>query len=288
MTGKLVSFAQRPPVERVAEEVAVGRPLMAERRAEPPQPAAGDLSGRPKLLMAIGAGNVGKTTLLRFIGETAMQRGGDLSLAAVDPENRSLADYFETVEMPPSYEPGAVARWLELFFNEVMSSRATVAIDFGGGDTSLGRVIADTPDLLSILADAGVTPVVLYVVGPRIDDLSPLATLERAGFQPEATAIVLNEGLADPTMERERAFGAVLGHSVMQAVLARGAVQLWMPRLLPANEIEVRRIPFAHARDGKAPEGREVVPLGPFDRARVRHWLEAMARELQPIASWIP
>ena len=61
-----------------------------------------------------------------------------------------------------------------------------------------------------------------------------------------------------------------------------------MPRLIPANEIEVRRILFAQARDGQAPEGREVVPLGPFDRARVRHWLDAMAREFQPIASWIP
>jgi hypothetical protein len=50
----------------------------------------------------------------------------------------------------------------------------------------------------------------------------------------------------------------------------RGAVQLWMPRLLPAKEVEDRRLTFVQARDAILPEGRKVTPLGPFDRARVR------------------
>ena len=90
--------------------------------------------------------------------------------------------------------------------------------------------------------------------------------------------------------------GAVLGGiaqgnaSSYQAAVARGALEVWMPRLDPAvaQEIEAKRISFTQARDAISPEGRKVGPLGPFDRARVRHWMTAMGAELAPIASWLP
>jgi hypothetical protein len=61
-----------------------------------------------------------------------------------------------------------------------------------------------------------------------------------------------------------------------------------MPRLIPAREVEVRRILFSEARDAIEPEGRRVTPLGPFDRARIRQWMDRMAEELEPIRSWLP
>lgn len=288
-TPSVVPLFGRSPEVDVADEVTLGRSLLTEAASAPiHRGPVVDLSGLPKLLAFIGSGNVGKTTLLRFITEITMQRGGSLGLAAVDPENRSLVDYFSDVEVPPSYDPASVARWLKSFLHEVMETKATVAVDFGGGDTSLGQVVASSPDLVAMMTEAGVTPVAFHVLGPRIDDLSPLATFEKAGFQPEATAIVLNEGLADPTVPRERAFAAVLRHSVMKSALARGAVQLWMPRLIPARDVEVRRILFTEARDAIQPDGRRVSPLGPFDRSRVRLWMDSMARELEPIRTWLP
>ncbi len=74
---------------------------------------------------------------------------------------------------------------------------------------------------------------------------------------------------------------------MLRAAVERGAVQLWMPRLIPAREIEVRRILFSEARDAIQPEGRRVTPLGPFDRARVRLWLERTAQEFAPIQTWL-
>lgn len=89
-----------------AAEISVGR--AAERAGTTTsKPAAQgvDLSGRPKVLMAIGLGASGKTTLVRWLSETMLERGGEAVLAALDPENRALVQYFDDVQQPNSYAP---------------------------------------------------------------------------------------------------------------------------------------------------------------------------------------
>ena len=61
-----------------------------------------------------------------------------------------------------------------------------------------------------------------------------------------------------------------------------------MPRLLPAGEIEARRVLFGQAERGVVREGRKQTPLGPFDQARVRAWLRAMRAEFAGVGSWMP
>ena len=112
----------------------------------------------------------------------------------------------------------------------------------------------------------GITAVAIYMLGPQPDDLAPLATLEAAGFQPAATLLVLNEGLIETPVSREDAFARVLRHSAFKSVVGRGAEMVWMPRLLPAGEIEARRIMFGQAARGAVREGRRQTPLGPFDQ----------------------
>ena len=160
----------------------------------------------------------------------------------------------------------------------------------GGGDLSMGRLLQDVPDLTASLEDAGVQPVALYTLSPRVDDLGVLAGYEAQGFQPRATALILNAGLADPTMPRDDAFARVLRHSAFRAAVERGAVPLWMPRLDAgvAAEIKGKRLRFGQARDGQAPEGEPSALLGPFDRSRVRKWMAEMQAALAPIRSWLP
>ena len=78
----------------------------------------------------------------------------------------------------------------------------------------------------------------------------------------------------------------MLRHSAFRAAVARGAVPLWMPRLLPAGEIEARRVMFGQAAIGTVPTGRKQTPLGPFDQGRTRAWLDTMRAELAPVQSW--
>ncbi len=106
----------------------------------------------------------------------------------VDPENRELRDYFEGVHEPPSFDPAKTARWLEDFIAFALDKRASAAVDFGGGDTTLGRLAAESPDLAPIMGEAGVSPVAVDLLGPRLANLSPLATLENAGLRPRAHA----------------------------------------------------------------------------------------------------
>lgn len=277
-----------PPVPDAAmdepeAELHFGRPaeLIAERA---PRPDAIDLTGKPKVWFAVGPGRSGKTTLLRWAAEALSAKDGQALFAAADPQNRSLKGFIEGVEEPPNNDAAATTRWLERQLRSLMQHKVSALIDLGGGDTSLGRLVAQMPDLAQLLEDGGLTPVAFYTLGPRIDDLSAMAALAGQGFRPRATAIVLNEGLADPTSTREENFARILRHSVFRAAVDAGAVTLWMPRLEPAvaQTVESKRLHFSQAAD------RQSSPLGEFDSYYVRRWLERMQEEMAPIMSWLP
>jgi hypothetical protein len=260
--------------------------------AKPPGASSIDLTDKPKIWFAIGPGRSGKTMLLRYVAEMCIARGATPPIvAAADPQNRSLKNYMDVHE-PPTNDAAATARWLESLLRHTMDEKMSALVDLGGGDTALHKLLTAIPTLATELEGAGVTPVALYLLGPRVDDLASLGSFEAMGFQPAATAIVCNEGLADPTIDRDDAFARILRHSAYRKAIDRGAVPLWMPALAPqelVQEIEAKRIGFVQARDAIAPTGRrKVAPLAPFDRSRVRKWLDAMAVEMAPIATWLP
>jgi hypothetical protein len=255
-----------------------------------PTTSAVDLGDGPKALFVMGPGRSGKTTLLRYILEEARSGQSAPIAAALDPQNRSLASFVNDVAQPDTTDPTGVARWAEELLGFVMAEKQSALLDMGGGDLSMGKLLEDVPDLAASLEEAGVHPVALYTLSPRVDDLGVLAGYEAQGFQPRATALILNAGLADPTVPREEAFARVLRHSAFRAAVERGAVPIWMPRLDAgvAAEIEGKRLRFGQARDGQAPADQPGAILGPFDRSRMRKWMADMATALAPIRSWIP
>ncbi|SHK26672.1 hypothetical protein SAMN02745194_04574 [Roseomonas rosea] len=273
-------------------EIPVGpaaRPREDAAMALPTAPAV-DLGDGPKALFVMGPGRSGKTTLLRYILEEARPGKPAPIAAALDPQNRSLASFVNDVAQPDTTDPVGVARWAEELLGFVMAEKQSALLDMGGGDLSMGKLLEDVPDLAGSLEESGVQPVALYTLSPRVDDLGVLAGYEAQGFQPKATALILNAGLADPTMPREDAFARVLRHSAFRTAVERGAVTIWMPRLDAgvAAEIEGKRLRFGQARDGQAPTDQPGAILGPFDRSRVRKWMADMAAALLPIRSWIP
>ena len=282
----------RPRSFEGEREIPVGPAAAPGRDGPPPLPAAPtvDLGSGPKAVFVMGPGRSGKTTLLRYVMERiAADRPAPLA-AALDPGNRSLASFVNDVAQPPTTDPVGVARWAEELLAFVMAEKQSALLDMGGGDLSMGKLLEDVPDLATSLEEAGVQPVAIYTLSPRVDDLNVLAGYEVAGFRPKPTALVLNAGLADPTAPREDAFARVLRHSVFRAAVARGAVPLWMPRLDAgvAAEIEGKRLRFGAARDGQAPADQPGAVLGPFDRSRVRKWTGEMEAALAPIRSWLP
>jgi hypothetical protein len=273
-------------------EIPVGPAARTVDQASNVLPAvtAVDLGDGPKALFVMGPGRSGKTTLLRYIIEHTQPGQPAPIAAALDPQNRSLASFVNDVAQPDTTDPVGVARWAEELLGFVMAEKQSALLDMGGGDLSMGRLLQDVPNLTTSLEEAGVQPVALYTLSPRVDDLGVLAGYEAQGFQPRATALILNAGLADPTMPREDAFARVLRHSAFRAAVERGAVPLWMPRLDAgvAAEIEGKRLRFGQARDGQAPDDQPNAILGPFNRSRVRKWMADMDAALAPIRSWLP
>ena len=283
-------FRRGAELEGVPEVAMVNPPGVKQGNDVTTQTTNVDLSGLPKIWFLIGPGGAGKTAAARWLIHRMTEQGREAVLAALDPANRSLASWFANVEMPPSKDGAHSARWLREFLEYLMTAKSQAVIDFGGGDISLETVLASAPDMHTALQSAGLGVVACYVLTPRVDDLNILQTLEAAGFQPEATVILLNEGRADPTMPRDEAFAPIARHSIFKAAVARGAVVLWMPALESdvMQEIEVKRLDFGMARDGQVPEGAKFWPVGGLRRSMVGRWLQRMEQASLPISSWLP
>lgn len=261
----------------VSHLTRAAKPMMADVAAIP-------LADTAKAFMAIGPGSVGKTTLIRWICERAMEANAeaDLALASVDAVNRDLRTYFAHALAPPTAEPAQITLWLEALLQWLMQQKKSAVIDFGGGDTSLASLVRQVPDLHTMMQDNGVEPVAAYLFSPRVSDLMPLVAMERAGFKPRATALVLNCGrTSDPSSDPEVEFAPLRRHSAYKEVLDRGAVEVWFPRLYakPATR-EHRMISFHEAV--KHPD------VGMIDRHRVFHWLRSVEDAMRPILSWLP
>ena len=269
-------------------DVDIGLPSFSRRQAAGPVMEGVNLAGRPKIILLAGRGKTGKTTAIRWMAELALSNDRQLLMGDLDPTNASFSTYFQGVHRPADVDsPAVMLNWLEQFLSHAMRHRQTAVVDLGGGDTTLRRLVDELPDLAQMAADEGSALVMFYHVGPQVDDLSPLATMEERGFQPEATAIVMNEAGIDPGLTREQAFARIHKHRVFRAAVERGAVPVWMPRLLVADAIEARRLHFLPTRDGATgPDGKPA--LGAFDRARLRSWLAAMDEQFAGVRTWLP
>ena len=237
-------------------------------------------AGKPKLVLAIGSGQTGKSTLLRWTAERATERGSDMALATLAP-NRTLQHYFPGAMHPEGNSTSAGATFLEMFLNVAAENKINAVIDFPGDDTALPHLLDQGLDPAGLLAEAGVELVVLFTLSPRVEDLTSMAQLAARGFMPKATALIRNQGLTrDPTLPPEPEFDQVIDHSAYQAAIERGAVEVWMPRCYSAGVIENQRLLFGQARNGP--------DLLPSDRSRTHHWMRAMEAAFAPIASWLP
>jgi hypothetical protein len=238
-------------------------------------PPALDLSGKHKVWFMIGRGRIGKTTLTRWVAETMDSGGGAAVIAAADPVNRSLRVFLDNVAEPPSSDPDDVRDWLRDLLQYVLQERLNALIDLGGGSTSLSALLREMPNLAEVLADGGIEPVAVHVIGSDPHDLVPLAVTEGEGFRPRATAIVLNEAHG-----RRHRFDQVMQHATFQAAMDRGAVKLWMPLLTPdaARQCDAHAWRY-HDAGSKA---------GPFAASSVQTWLRRMGEAFAPVTSWFP
>jgi hypothetical protein len=272
------------------DTVIVGLPPTTAPFVRSPRPdvPVADISRLAKVIGLIGPGGSGKTVIARWIGGELLAKGklDRTLLAALDPTNRTLADFFDAVQKPPSSDPNETATWLQGLLKFLADKRGNAVLDFGGGDVSLARTIEQMPTLADALEQDGIGFVACYVLTPRVDDLASLVTFERQGFRPKATALILNLARAETPAE----FNAVRRQPAYKAALDRGAVELLMPELVQrvALRVERARVHFRQAMDGEASEGRKPADLSMIERSMVREFHERMRAEFQVIEGWMP
>lgn len=246
-----------------------------------------DLGQKRKIVFFTGRGKTGKTTTIRYVAERAVAAQRSILMADMDPTNGTFSAYFSGVaRLSDPSDPTLALKWLNKLVQHALETKSSLLVDLGGGDTVLRRLVAETPDLVSMIEAEETALVMFYTAGPNEEDLSPLRTMTSMAFVPSATGIVLNEGLVDLGETREKAFSRVLRHSAVREALGHDAVIIWMPRLIPAQQIEIRRLSFRDAVDGRV--GQAKTPLGPFDRSRAHHWLRAMEANFKGVETWLP
>jgi hypothetical protein len=84
-------------------------------------------------------------------------------------------------------------------------------------------------------------------------------------------------------------FDPVIRHSAFRAIVARGAQVVWMPALDSEvmDEINLKGLPFAMARDGRVPDGAAFSPIGGLRRSAVGRWLAMMELRHERVRTWL-
>src|SRR3954454_14235661 len=96
-----------------------------------------DLTGKPKVWFLSGPNGSGKTALARWMGWKLASTDRQALMAALDPQNRSLATWFAGVVQPDTNDGAQTARWVMDLLDHVMERKASAILDFGGGNTAL-------------------------------------------------------------------------------------------------------------------------------------------------------
>ena len=241
----------------------------------------------PSLIWASGRGNNGKSTGLRFLAEEALLGNRPVIIADCDRTNQTLTAFFgDVTERPDHPDDHSVHERLNQIINQMVADSTSAILDMGGGDLVFPAYAASI-DLVDMLMGANVRPAALHFLSPAVDDLSTLQDVEEAGaFCPPATALILNAGLIRDTRSIDVAFRQVREHPVYKAALARGAVEIIMPRLSCMQDLDRQRMMFYAAESGRVSEGQTA--LGFTQAHMVKIWRRQMRTAFSPIQDWLP
>lgn len=197
---------------------------------------------RPHLIVAVGRGRVGKTTLLRWLAEVMQDGALPVQVWDGDPEPSKeslLSRYFDGAERPLRPQDAEARRqWLEQRITEMVKAARSgkpfhAILDVGGDDLLLKRLQGEA-SILRHLEAMGIAVVAVHVVGADPGDLRYFISAEQSGlFRPERAILVKNEGMIGALDGPEVRFAAIDRHPAVAAFLADRGAAVWMPALPP-------------------------------------------------------
>jgi len=177
---------------------------------------------QPVVVIVVGRQRVGKTSFLNTTVQFLRAHGGDAVVWNADKLNRtySLSMFSDDVLEPTGSDGEDVKAWLEGRFAHLVEHRYNAVLDIGGGDTPLARLVEEVP-IVRTLERRGIRMLLVHVLGPEMADLDYLEKFMAENLlAPEATLIVLNDGLVLSGRSAHYAFSAVKEHPALLRALA--------------------------------------------------------------------
>jgi hypothetical protein len=248
---------------------------------------------RPVMIIRLGRGRTGGTTILDVLIQWARAAGRVVVIADGDVRNSTLSGLY-----PPGTAGGALKPksddlvdmkdLLTAAIAEALERQASLAVDFGGGDRVMleyGRELS----LIKMCEEIGMAPLAVYVTGPDGDDFEHILSLWHSGiFRPKRSVLILNEHLVPNGRSPVGAFREIIGRPEMAEMAAEGLKVVVMPRLPCMTHVREAALSFLDAMAGEP--SRKGTPLDPVRRFMVKQWLRRLEAGFLEVDAqdWLP
>lgn len=230
-----------------------------------------------QLIAIHGKGGAGKSTVARYLVHRCAANGGAVAAFDADASNGTLTRFYrDAVTRVPTDEPAGVAAWFERAVWPAAEAK-TVVLDLGSGAERVFLEWASSAGLLAVAKEAGVSVTLVGVLDPSKDALAPAKAA--VDMLPSARHVMVrNLGRTKPGED----FGVIDDHPAWAGIVKAGVHVVDMPMLaVTAPLIDRLNATFTDALAGCPRDG--AAQIGPFDRQRVKLWIEAMDTAFAPI-----
>lgn len=273
-----------------APPLRTGDELLIPRLAGAPPLA--DLSGVPKLLIAQGPQNSGKTFDMRMIASEAEEAGRleRIFFGALDQGTRSLRLFVEGVAEPASTSDADTLAMVEAAHELMVQGGEArpdlLILDCGGNNRAVAQAVTANPKFVAQVEAAGAAVILAYYFVPRTMDLTLLEQHWNTGLRSRHTLLTMNLAKAAHGLT---SFDTMREQPAWRRLVEAGAAETVLPVLSEvwSQQVEDNRLPFWMARDGKVPEGLDSEPLSERGSVAVAGYLHQWRTARRPVKSWL-
>ena len=245
------------------------------------------------LATRLGRGRLGGSTICDLIVQRGRRAGRPVMVADGDRRNATLAGLYPPgspggASVPATDELADMKDWITQEVSQMVSSRASMVLDLGGGDRVLADYGEDLP-LATFCEAAGVTCLPLYFTGPEKDDFDHIVAIHRAGyFRGPVSILFMNESLVRAGKTTIGAFDPILDRPEIEELERDGVKMVLLPRLPCMTEMRAAGLSFYDAAANRP--GNNGKPMDPVRQFMVKHWLERLelAFVSAGVASYLP
>ena len=260
-------------------------------KAIPDQKASQSRS--PTLAVRLGRGRLGGSTICDLLIQRGRLAGRAVLVADGDRRNPTLAALYPPgsiggANQPPSDELADMKDWITEQVGQMVSTKASLVLDLGGGDRVLSDYGQDLP-LAAFCQAAGVSCLPLYFSGPEKDDFDHIVAIHDAGYFRGTHAILfLNESLVRAGKTPAGAFDPIMDRPELRRLMNGGVRIILIPRLPCMTEMRASGLSFHDAAANKP--GASGKPMDPVRQFMVKTWLERLEEQFNEVGvtEWLP